>query len=108
MMNGTSEAAREITRVTIVHLKDGSSNLGFSPETTEVIATQRGLVPGLTIDPAIDIECVDANDQVLPDSECFAEMYVRVRVVAPFEPITPIVSAFGSHTFESTSRMQIP
>jgi hypothetical protein len=29
-------------------------------------------------------------------------------VRAPFEPITPLVSAFGSHTFESTSRMQIP
>ena len=108
MMNGTSEAAREITRVTIVHLKDGSSNLGFSAETTDVIATQRSLIPGLTIDPATDIECVDADDQVVADDSCFSDMFIRVKVIAPFEPITPIVSAFGSHTFESTSRMQIP
>ena len=107
MMNGTSEAAREIARVTIVHLTDGSSNVGFSPETTEVIATQRGLIPGLTIDPATDIECLDKDDNVVPDDKCAADMFLRVRVTAPFEPITPIVSAFGSHTFESTSSMQI-
>ena len=108
MMNGTSEAAREIARVTIVHLTDGSSNVGFSAETTEVIATQRGLIPGLTIDPATDIECVDdETGLVVPDSECAADMFLRVRVTAPFEPITPLVSAFGSHTFESTSSMQI-
>ena len=108
MMNGTSQAAREITRVTIVHLDDGSDNLGFSTETTDVIATQRKLIPGLTIDPAADIDCVDANDQDIPDEQCTSDDFIRVRVTAPFEPITPIVSAFGSHTFESTSRMQIP
>jgi hypothetical protein len=108
MMNGTSEAAREITRVTIVHLDDGSDNLGFSTETTDVIATQRKLIPGLTIDPATDIDCVDANDQEIPDDQCTSDDFIRVQVTAPFEPITPIVSAFGSHTFESTSRMQIP
>ncbi len=108
MMNGTSEAAREISRVTIVHLKDGSGNLGFSADTTAVIATQRNLIPGLTVAPATDITCVDENDQLIADSGCQPGHFVQVRVTAPFEPITPIVSIFGSHTFESTSRMQIP
>jgi Flp pilus assembly protein TadG len=110
MMNGTSEAAREITRVTIVHLKDGSGNLGFSTDTTDVIATQRNLIPGLTVAAATDITCVDAYDQVQADADCSpgTGLFIKVRVTAPFEPITPIVAIFGSHTFESTSRMQIP
>lgn len=105
MMNGTSEAAREISRVTIVHRDDGGG-LGFSADTTAVIATQRGLIPGLAIDPATDITCVDEYDQ--PVAQCLPGHFIKVRVTAEFDPITPIVSAFGSHTFESTSRMQIP
>ena len=106
MMNGTSEAAREISRVTIVHRDDGSG-LGFSADTTAVIATQRNLIPGLEIDPATDITCVDEYDQ--PVVTCLPKLhFIKVHVTADFEPITPLVSAFGSHTFESTSRMQIP
>lgn len=110
MMNGTSEAAREISRVTIVHLSDGSGNLGFSADTTGVIDTQVGLIPGLTVNAATDITCVDAYDQLLADSACSpgSELFIKVHVTVPFEPVTPLVSAFGSHTFESTSRMQIP
>jgi hypothetical protein len=107
MMNGTSEAAREISRVTIVHRDDGSG-LGFSADTTAVIATQRNLIPGLEIDPATDITCVDEFDQAVVGN-CLPKVhFIKVHVTAPFEPITPLVSAFGSHTFESTSRMQIP
>ena len=107
MMNGTSEAAREISRVTIVH-PGGSGNLGFSADTTAVIETQRNLIPGLEIDPATDITCVDEYDQLVVGN-CLPKVhFIKVHVTAPFEPITPLVSAFGSHTFESTSRMQIP
>jgi Flp pilus assembly protein TadG len=113
MMNGTAEAAREITRVTIVHPTDGagylgSGNLGLSPDTTAVIATQQGLIPGLTIAPTSDITCVDQYDVAIADANCKPGHFIKVRVTAPFAPITPIVSMFGSHTFESTSRMQIP
>ena len=108
MMNGTAEAARDITRATIVHPRDGSGNLGMSAETTEVISTQRSLLPGLTVAAATDITCVDEYDAVIADANCQPGNFIKVRVRAPFTPITPIVSAFGSHTFESTSRMQIP
>lgn len=109
-MNGTSEAAREISRVTIVHLRDGTGPLGLSTDTTAVIATQKNLIPGLSVAGATDITCVDQYDQVLPDTDCTtgSHLFIKVRVRAPFEPITPIVSAFGSHTFESISRMWIP
>ena len=115
MMNGTSEAARDITRATIVHLTDSGGDLGLSDQTTDVIDKQRDLIPGLTIDPETDIDCVDAYDVVQNDlvggrdADCNLGVdFIRVRVTAPFSPITPLVSAFGTHTFESTSRMQIP
>ena len=114
MMNGTSEAARDIARVTIVHLTNGSGTVGQSAETAQVIATQEGLVPGLTINPATDIQCVDAygvvqNKSLGNGNDCtVGEDFIRVYVKAPFTPITPLVSAFGSHTFDSTSRMSIP
>jgi TadE-like protein len=108
-MNGTSEAARDITRVTIVHLADSSGNVGQSSETADVIQVQKALIPGLEIDPSVDIDCVDEYDAIVADDECRpGSDFVRVHVEAPFAPITPIVSMFGSHTFESTSRMQIP
>lgn len=108
MMNGTAEAAREITRVTIVHPTDASGNLGLSADTTGVIATQQNLIPGLTVDAATDITCVDEYDAVIADADCRPDHFIKVRVTAAFSPITPVVSVFGTHTFESTSRMQIP
>ena len=115
MMNGTAEAARDISRATIVHLTGFGGQLGMSDQTTDVVEKQRDLVPGLTIDPATDIDCVDAydvvqNDEISGDNnDCNLGVdFIRVRVTAPFSPITPLVSAFGTHTFESTSRMQIP
>lgn len=116
MMNGTSEAAREIARVTSVHQWDASGDLGSSPQAAAVIATQRRLIPNLTINPSVDITCVDYLDQVLPDADCNAggtsdgqnPTYIRVHLTAPFSPVTPLVSAFGSHVFDSTSRIQVP
>ena len=108
MLNGTAEAARDIARVTIVHRYDVCCDLGSSAEAQEVIEVQRRIISGLDITPSTDIVCVDISDTVIPDNECRSGDYVRVRVRADFSPITPIVSAFGSHTFESYSRIQIP
>ena len=110
MMNSTAEAAREIARVTVVHPFGATKDLGTSAQTTAVIATQRGLVPDLSITPSTDIVCVDPSDTIKPDSECFArpDRFVRVHVTADFDPITPIVSMFGSHTLESYSRIDVP
>ena len=112
MMNGTAEAAREIARVTSVHSgcpqdPPPSCDMGSSSDTAGVVATQQGLIPGLTIDTATDITCVDINDVVKPDDTClWGTDYVRVRVTSSFTPITPIVSMFGSHVFESYSRVR--
>ena len=111
MMNGTAEAAREIARVTSVHsgcpLNAVTCDLGSSTETADVVETQQGLVPGLTLDTSNDITCVDINDVVKADNTCrWGVDYVRVRVTSSFVPITPIVSMFGSHVFESYSRVR--
>ena len=110
MMNGTSEAARDIARVTSVHPWNNTGDLGSSPQAAAVIATQRGLIPNLTINPSVDITCVDSLDQLLADSACQpgSENYIKVHVTAPYVPVTPLVSAFGSHVFDSTSRIQVP
>jgi len=114
MMNGTSEAARDIARVTIVHLTNTGGTVGMSPEPATVIATQKSLIPGLVINQSTDIQCVDAygtvqNKSLGNGTDCtLGEDFIRVRVKAPFTPITPLVSAFGSHTFDSSSQMQIP
>lgn len=109
-MNTTAQAAREIARVTSVHEWNTCCQLGSSTEAQAVIATQRGLLPGIQFDPAADIQCVDLADTVVPDGQCqaWADRLVRVRVRSTFTPITPIVSMFGSHTLESVSRVESP
>ena len=111
MMNGTAQAAREIARVASVQsgCAPGSTScdLGASTQVANVVATQRGILPNMTLNTGTDIDCVDIADAVRDDDECrWGEDYVRVRVRAPFTPITPIVSMFGTHTFESYSRVR--
>jgi Flp pilus assembly protein TadG len=108
MANATSEAAREIARVTSVHPANlGSEDLGTSTETQGVVATQRGLLPGMTVDGVTGIVCVDVTDTVKADSACVPGDYVRVTISAPFQPATPLVMMFGSRTFDSTSRIKL-
>jgi Flp pilus assembly protein TadG len=108
MMNGTAEAAREIARVTSVHPYTTCCDLGSSAKAQAVVNTQRALIPSLSIAPSTDITCVDITDAVIPDNQCRAGHFVKVRVRATFTPITPLVSMFGSHTFESFSRIKYP
>jgi hypothetical protein len=113
MMNGTAQAAREIARVASVHSgclpeSPDSCDLGSSSQITQVVDTQRGLLPAMSINTGTDIVCVDINDVVRsPDKSCrWGTDYVRVRVQSSFTPITPIVSMFGDHLFESYSRVR--
>jgi Flp pilus assembly protein TadG len=102
-MNGTAQAAREIAREASVNC----CNFSSSSEVQGTIQVQRNLIPGLQINPATDIACVDLADVV--QANCLpGEHYVRVRVRAAFTPVTPIVSGVGAHTFESYSRVSIP
>jgi Flp pilus assembly protein TadG len=112
-MNGTAQAAREIARVASVHsgCPQGSTatcDIGASTEISNVVATQQRLLPGMAINTSTDIMCVTINDVTKsPDVSClWGTDYVRVRVTSSFTPITPLLSMFGSHTFESYSRVR--
>ena len=111
MMNGTAEAAREIGRVTAVHPYascPGTCDLASSAAAQDVIGVQRKLIPGLLIAPSTDVTCVDVTDTVKPDNVCKRGDFIRVIVHAPFTPVTPLAGMFGSHTFNSVSRTQVP
>ena len=116
MYNGVSEAARDIARRTAVYPYSGlggSNFLGSSLETQAVIATQRGLVPGMvTISAgAPDFECVDIAGNPSTNNTCGsgdAQDYVRVTVKAVYSPVTPLVALAGPITLSSTSTVAIP
>ena len=108
MMNGTAEAAREIARVTSVHPYDTCCDLASSSRAQAVVGTQRTTIPSLVINTSSDVTCVDVTDAAIADTSCRSGDFVKVRVQAQFQPITPIVGMFGSHTLESISRVKIP
>jgi hypothetical protein len=108
--NGVAQAAREIARVTSVHpCNTGSCTLGNSSETSAVVTTQKGLVPGLA-DPSATIafRCVDVRDQDVTHSTCISGDFVRVTVSVPFGVITPFLGLAGPYTLTSVSHVQLP
>ncbi len=100
MYNGVSQAAREIARVTSVH---PGVTLGSSAETTAVISTQKNLIPSLA-NPTF--ACVDIDDTAVSGT-CRGGMRVKVTIVAPYKPITPLLGLLGTWNMSSTSAVSI-
>lgn len=100
MYNGVAEAAREIARVTSVH---PGSTLGNSAETANVILTQKRLIPNLG-NPTFT--CVDIDGSVIA-TPCQPGQSVRVTIIAPYSPITPILGLIGTWNMQSTSAVEI-
>jgi Flp pilus assembly protein TadG len=100
MYNGVSQAAREIARVTSVH---PGVTLGSSAETAAVVATQKSLVPNLG-NPTF--ACVDIDDSAVAGT-CRGGMRVKVTIVAPYRPVTPILGLVGTWNMSSTSAVSI-
>jgi hypothetical protein len=99
--NSVAEAVREIARVTSVH---PGTTLGSSPEALAVIASQRGAVPGMG-DPTFS--CVDIDGSAISGA-CEPGDWVKVRLVAQYQPATPLVGLAGPIAIESSSSLQIP
>lgn len=99
--NGVSEAAREIARETSVHV--GTGGLGASSESVAMVATQRGLVPGLSVS---SYTCIDLAGATVAGS-CRPGDWVRVAVAAPFQPVLPFLVALGPITLTSVSSAEI-
>ena len=107
--NGVSQAAREIARVTSVHVCASSCTLGNSPETLAVIATQKSLVPGLSGGTAsIAIACTTITNTTVSGSGCAPGNFVRVTVRVPFTVLTPLLSMVAPTALTSTTHVKVP
>lgn len=103
--NGVAQAAREIARVTAVHEgADFTIPSGRSPETNDVIATQKRLIPFLQ-DPTIT--CV-AIDGTAITTGCREGNWINVEIHAPYTPITPLLGLVGTwNLFSSSTSVQL-
>ena len=106
MYNGVSQAARELARATSVHRCAGTPcTLGNSAETQAVLATQKSLIPNLQ-NPTYT--CVDIDGSAINSTTtCLPGNQVRVRIVAPYSPITPLLGLTGTWDLQSTSSVSI-
>jgi hypothetical protein len=98
--NGVAEAARELARVTSVY---PGSTLGASTQTTGVLATQRGLVPGLGTPT---YTCVDVSGAAVT-GPCAGGDWVRVTLSSTFLPATPLATMLGNIVLTSSASAMI-
>ncbi len=106
LYNGVSQASRELARATSVHRCAGSPcTLGTSAKTQAVLATQRSLVPNLQTPT---YTCVDIDGSTINSATtCLPGNQVRVRIVARYSPITPLLGLTGTWDLQSTSTVSI-
>jgi hypothetical protein len=106
LYNGVSQASRELARATSVHRCAGSPcALGSSAETAAVLATQQRLIPNLQ---APTYACVDIDGSAINSpTTCLPGNQVRVRIVARYSPITPLLGLTGTWDLQSTSSVSI-
>jgi len=102
MFNGVAEAARELARVTSVHPGTPGA-LGSTTQTASVLAAQKGLIPNLG-NPTFT--CVDIDGSSVTET-CVAGMQVKVVILAPYRPVTPVLSLIGTIDLKSSSTFSI-
>jgi hypothetical protein len=98
--NAVAQAAREIARVTSVH---PGGTLGASMETLATVASQRGLVPGLSVS---SYGCVDIAGTPIGGT-CHPGSWVRVTVSSRFDPVLPLLVPLGPIDFTSSGSAAI-
>jgi Flp pilus assembly protein TadG len=102
--NGVSQAAREIARVASVH--QGPVTFGNSAEITAVVATQKKLIPGLTVSTPACTK-IDGSPQALSDGKCPTTAFVTVTVNSPYKAATPLLGLVGTWDMKGSSSAQI-
>jgi Flp pilus assembly protein TadG len=109
--NGVAQAAREIARVTSVHQCTGPCTTAtWSTQMTDVINTQKNLVPGLT-SAGITVSCVDITDAavtVAAGSSCPGGDYIKTSVTVTFRLVSPLLPVPNPMSFSSTAHQQVP
>lgn len=111
-MNTTAQASREIARATSLHPWATCCDLGTSTQAVAAATTQRALLPGMVFNASTDVTCIDISETPIADKDCGSTegvaYFVVVTVKSTYQPATPLTMLFGSHTFTSTSRVEIP
>ena len=98
--NGVSQAAREIARVASVH---PGTTLGTSAEVNQAVATQKGLIPDLTL---TGIACVSVSGTNVT-GPCAVPNWVSVTVASQYRPVTPLLGLIGTWTMKGSSNAQM-
>jgi hypothetical protein len=107
MYNGVAQAAREIARVTSVYPCAGTPcTLGNTTQTAAVIQTQKGLIPNLG-SPTFSCVDIDGGPVPKPGPSCLAGEQVKVVIIAPYSPVTPLLSLIGTWNMQSTSTVSV-
>jgi Flp pilus assembly protein TadG len=110
--NGVNQAARELARVTSVHVCDvgaATCTIGTSQETADVAATQAKLLPGLGgPGSSVAYACTTVTNVALSSVNCPSDAFVRVTVTVPFSAVTPFLGGFLPSSLSSASHIQIP
>ena len=101
MYNGVSQAAREIARTTSVH---PGAPLGASTNAIDTLTVQRRLVPALE-DPSFS--CISTETFAVVSRACVPGDLVRVEITASFEPLTPLLGAFGPFDLKGSSTVEL-
>lgn len=111
MSNGVNQAAREIARVTAVHLcaTSGTCTLGNSAETTATINVQKNLIPGMASpSSSVTFACTTVEDVTVSTTKCSAPNYVKVTVSVPYTALTPVLSMVAPSTLVSSAHIEVP
>lgn len=103
MYNGVSQAAREIARTASVH--PGSTD--WTTEAKATIATQKALVPGLTVPLWKCVASTEADDSTASTQLCPEYTYIVVTAQASYTPVS-LLGFLGTINLEAKSRVQVP
>ncbi|HEY4188857.1 MAG TPA: TadE/TadG family type IV pilus assembly protein [Candidatus Limnocylindrales bacterium] len=98
--NGVAQAARELARVASVH---PGGTLGSSTQVAAVLATQRGLIPGLGTPT---YTCLDIAGAPVSGT-CSGGNWVRVTINSTFTPVTPMMAFLGVINLSSSASARI-
>jgi hypothetical protein len=99
-LNGVTETARTLARVASVH---PGSTLGNSPEVSQALAAQRGIVPGLSTPT---YTCVGLDGTAISGA-CRPGDWVRVSVDSTFTPVTPLATLLGTIVLNGSASARI-
>jgi Flp pilus assembly protein TadG len=105
--NGVSQAAREVARAATVHQNINPPGV-YSPEATQVVNTQKALVPGLVVDNPKCVASTSANDSAgATGRRCDEGEYIVVTAHSSYTPVS-LLGILGTINLQAKSRVQIP